>query len=497
MSNQPSVLPQWIVALSAASGAITIGTCYGLSSVLIPALQEETNPLLRITLEEGSIIVTLWVFGIIFGAIYNGIVSEVWGRKVTMISSQIPFIISYVMIATAPNLLIIYIARLISGFADGAMFSNLPVYIGEISHPKLRGTLVNLVNIFQSLGMVLVYILGALFPWRITNWICVAINILSLILMCLVLPETPFFKVAKNADEEARNILQKLRGKHWDVSQELSEIIYRRNFLQKQKDEDLRSKFWVFLSVMASVRFWKPFAIAAGMYQLVLLTGTGTLNMYLVTIFQESGTDVNPYVATILVGLLKTCMGIIGSYSLQVFPRRALFMTSCLVMAFFMAALGAVSSLKMVISETSIDLVDVIGANSTMLAETEALESSKDNVYFIGVISWAPVIAMIGVYSAFSVGVETVVRCVCAEIFPSDIRSVGNALTILITTASLIALGLLMPIMLSDLGFSGTFFVLSLISIVACTYSFFVLPECKGKSLTRIEEDLDEKPTTG
>lgn len=47
---------QWIVALSAASGAISIGTCYGLSSVLIPALQEETNPLLWITLEEGSII---------------------------------------------------------------------------------------------------------------------------------------------------------------------------------------------------------------------------------------------------------------------------------------------------------------------------------------------------------------------------------------------------------------------------------------------------------
>ena len=49
-----SCLTQWFVAFVSTLQAVTIGAHISLSTVLIPALQREENPELKITLEEGS-----------------------------------------------------------------------------------------------------------------------------------------------------------------------------------------------------------------------------------------------------------------------------------------------------------------------------------------------------------------------------------------------------------------------------------------------------------
>ena len=45
---------QWKAALAVTSSGIGIGTTYGLSGILIPELQAEANPNLRVNLQQGS-----------------------------------------------------------------------------------------------------------------------------------------------------------------------------------------------------------------------------------------------------------------------------------------------------------------------------------------------------------------------------------------------------------------------------------------------------------
>ena len=45
---------QWKAALAVTSSGIGIGTTYGLSGILIPELQAEANPNLRVNLHQGS-----------------------------------------------------------------------------------------------------------------------------------------------------------------------------------------------------------------------------------------------------------------------------------------------------------------------------------------------------------------------------------------------------------------------------------------------------------
>ena len=88
------------------------------------------------------------------------------------------------------------------GFADGMMFPNLTVYIAEISSTELRGSLCNVVNICQCLGLCLTFSLSLLVPWRTLAWLLTAPVLLSLLGLSLV-PETPHWLAQRNKMEEA------------------------------------------------------------------------------------------------------------------------------------------------------------------------------------------------------------------------------------------------------------------------------------------------------
>ena len=53
--------------------------------------------------------------------------------------SQLPFLVSWTMVATASQKWVIYLGRAIAGVGDGAMFSLLVAYISEIATVDKRG----------------------------------------------------------------------------------------------------------------------------------------------------------------------------------------------------------------------------------------------------------------------------------------------------------------------------------------------------------------------
>ena len=75
------------------------------------------------------------------------------------------------------------------------------VYIAEISSKDLRGSLTNVLNITQCLGLILTFSLSLVVTWRSLAWLLAAPMLLTVLGMW-TLPETPYWLAEKNRLED-------------------------------------------------------------------------------------------------------------------------------------------------------------------------------------------------------------------------------------------------------------------------------------------------------
>lgn len=71
-----------------------------------------------------------------------------FGRKLTLISSSIFFVLSFVLLALTCSVPQIYIARFLQGFGVGFVMTVQPMYIGEISSDDTRNALGAFMQLF-------------------------------------------------------------------------------------------------------------------------------------------------------------------------------------------------------------------------------------------------------------------------------------------------------------------------------------------------------------
>lgn len=77
----------------------------------------------------------------------------------------------------------ILVGRLLTGIASAGGAPIIPQFIGETSHPQLRGFFLTSVLLGLSVGILIIHVLGALFSWKT----CIIITVLILfIYLCLI-----------------------------------------------------------------------------------------------------------------------------------------------------------------------------------------------------------------------------------------------------------------------------------------------------------------------
>jgi SP family arabinose:H+ symporter-like MFS transporter len=81
---------------------------------------------------------------------------------------------------------------------------------------------------------------------------------------------------------------------------------------------------------------------------------------------------------------------------------------------------------------------------------------------------------------------------VASEIFPNAIRGRALAISIMVMWVADTIVGQLTPMLLKEIGSSGTFWFFSFFCVVAFIFVYRFLPETKGRSLEQIEEDWKE-----
>ena len=124
-----------------------------------------------------------------------------------------------------PSVLVIF--RVIIGLGVGSASVTVPLYIGELAPPHIRGALVSLNQLAITLGILIsqliAYFLTTTGQWRLMIAIAI-IPSLILGLGMLRQPESPAWLVEQEREDEAREILGRVRDRPEDVDAEIDEV---------------------------------------------------------------------------------------------------------------------------------------------------------------------------------------------------------------------------------------------------------------------------------
>nr|CAH0110449.1 unnamed protein product [Daphnia galeata] len=141
-------------ALSAAFSSFLLGTAFGWSSPVQPQLQQvnttfrfddvkyQTGGLYMLYLDDDQMswVGSLLNIGALFGALSGGLLMDRFGRRFVLMTMTSPYIIGWLMITLAIDpseyIVMLYVGRVIVGFAGGVCAAIAPCYIGRQSDAR-------------------------------------------------------------------------------------------------------------------------------------------------------------------------------------------------------------------------------------------------------------------------------------------------------------------------------------------------------------------------
>lgn len=127
------------------------------------------------------------------GGPFWGNVSDRIGRKAVLIVSQIGATIGWTMLAFAPNIAIVFVARIIEGFSGGNI-SVTQAYVSDLVEPEKRGRAFAYIGAAFSSGLVFGplaggYLVGK-FGFSTPFLLAAALQLVTLVVTIFVLPES-------------------------------------------------------------------------------------------------------------------------------------------------------------------------------------------------------------------------------------------------------------------------------------------------------------------
>ncbi|KAJ6645782.1 Facilitated trehalose transporter Tret1 [Pseudolycoriella hygida] len=458
-------LPQGIAAIIINLVVIQAGFNMSYSAILLPKILDPSSDLL-VTRDEASWIASLVTLSLPIGSLIIGPLIDRFGRKPIAIATTIPFLISWILIATAKNVATLYVARILAGMAAGLTTVAL-IYVSEISHPKTRPVLLCLNSVFVSFGILLTCVLGFFFDWRTIAIIYGVLTVLSALLIFL-LPESPRWLITfcPNDFDRTNKSLQWIYRRYEMYQQELEEF-----YLEPLMKSNLNNAESAWYEIYLHPRVYKPLIILLLIFVFQQISGAYVIIFYAVNIFLKIGGNfgegINEYGALMLLGSIRFIMSIAASIFSRKCGRRPLLFISGIGMCLCTLFAGLYMHYEQIKAE---------------LWSNTITENDKSNS---GVVL---LVCVLGYVTFSALGYLVIPWTLVGELFPTEVK--GKLGGIIIGAAYVFMFGTVrfFPFALDWLGAEGIFFVFSTTSFAGVIFIYFFLPETFGKPLQEIED---------
>ena len=269
-----------------------------------------------------------------------------------------------------------------------------------------------------------------------------------------------------NCEKElARSVLTSLRG---DLDMAMKEIGRIEQNAAKQKQivgtDDGSSSIMRKWEILSKGTFIRPFLVV-----IILLsiswhwTGGPIIGFYTIDIIEAFNIPMNPHWCAVLIACFQLFYGVIANVLSSIIPRRKLFM-GC----------------------------GVLTTIGTLVLGTCVYLSRK--VYFIEflkhypLVSWTPLIGIIGFYAGYFGGYVSVCFIFLAELLPSNARNIGSSMATACSILSLFILVKIAPTIQDSIGLDGLFWLFSGVTSCSIVFCYCFVPETFGKTLESIED---------
>ncbi|KAH9904300.1 low-affinity glucose transporter HXT3 [Xylariomycetidae sp. FL2044] len=443
-----------------------------------------------------------------FGSLINGPIADRFGRKGSMLVAVVIFTIGSAFQAGANSIAMVFAGRAVAGLAVGMLTMIVPMYMSEVSTPAIRGTLVVLQQLSITLGILVSYWLeyGTQYiggtrcapdipysggtpeapsfnpyadvgpdgctgqsqaAWRVPF----AIQIFPAVVLgigMIFYPESPRFYLMRHNEIKALTALAKLRRVHPDTDSLRHEFLAIK--AEVMFDESVaRDKFpgktgvSLYMAQYASLfSTWPSFKrlfIGCAVMFFQQFIGCNAIIYYAPTIFTQLGLSghTSGLLATGVYGIVNTLSTLPALFLIDKVGRRPLLMSG---------AAGTFISLVVV--------GGIIGGYGSSLSSQKSAGYAGMAFIYIYDINFSYSFAPIG------------------WVYPSEIFNLGNrskamAITTSATWMCNFIIGLVTPDMLETLQW-GTYIFFAAFALIAFVFTYFFIPETKGKSL----EDMDQ-----
>lgn len=281
---------------------------------------------------EWSLAVAVFAVGGPFGAVAAGKIIDSRGRRSGMAIVAYSFLFGGLLQTFSLNMLCVTAARFIIGFASGFSSVLVPIYLGELAPPTLRGTLGTLTQFALVIGIffsdVLAFPFAKEHSWRILFSVTILVSIV--LLGCFpFLIESPRWLLGRDRGcRKARSIVEKLRGlRHeHEIEIEVNHFVHAQHAQACDNNDDHTSSEVAFMAMLMDKQTRRLLICSLILQIAQQLSGINAV-FYYSTMFFDGLID-SPLLGTTIVGAFNVAATYIALLLMENSNRRTLILWS-------------------------------------------------------------------------------------------------------------------------------------------------------------------------
>jgi len=443
---------RWVLIISgvAALGGFLFGYDTGVISGAILYIGDDFH----LTSFTTGCVVSGLLIGAAVGALAAGALADRLGRRKTLIATGVVFLLGVLVCSLTPSLFVLVAGRALLGIAVGAGSISVPLYIGEVAPPGVRGRMVSLNQLMITTGIVVAYLVDYAFShghdWRAMIAVA-AVPSVALSVGMIFMPESPRWLIAHDRGDEAERILSRTVS-HEEADEELEALTGESAQMPARQ-----------YGKLLAPELRPAMVIGIGLAVLQQVVGINTVIYYAPKIMQATGVgSSNAILNSIAIGVVNVAMTVLAIRLVDRVGRRPLLLVSLAGML-----------VMLVVGGLGFELSGLGGAQQ-----------------------WVTLAALILYVAAFAVGMGPIFWLMIAEIFPREARSEAASVATAANWLSNFGVALLFPVVVTAIGQGPTFWIFAGACAAGLLFVLRVVPETKDRTLEEIEADLGERVST-
>ena len=513
-----------LVAAVATMGGFLFGYDTGVISGALPYMYmpHSAGGLHLTASEEGWIGGTL-LLGAALGALIGGRLSDRYGRRHNILLLAAVFFIGALGTAFAPNIGIMYVARVVLGFAVGGASGIVPVYLAETAPKRIRGTIVAVDQVMIVTGQLVAFIMNSIVKsfngapemtiesdpqgvleagthsfddvnkllstqggdmstgqwyeyvgqlvvpdgnghaWRIMLLIC-SIPAIALWIGMRMMPESPRWYANNQRFYDAIGALKRMRVEEKDgpIADEMEQMI-------AAQERDAKAEKGSFGEIWRTPWLRKLFCVGVFLAITNQMTGVNTVMYYAPKVLQYAGWSTDAAITAQIANGVMSVVGCVAAlFLIGRFKRRQLLIT-CLFSVF--VCLGVIALLF------QFTIAPILESGGTP-------------------VSWAPwvILLMMGVFMlVVQAGNGPVVWTMLGEMFPQKVRGIANGTAVFCLWVVNAIITVAFPPMMANFGGGLTYGIFAVVNLIFALILIKVMPETSNKSLEEIEVEMEKR----